>query len=111
MSLAQHGGPSGIRDEGFLGSALSRPRNKFAYESKVSLFDLAAAYSYGIAMDHPFVDGNKRTALVCGMVFLEINGIEVDAPEVEAAIAFESLAAGSLSEIDLAMWYKNHSEA
>lgn len=108
MVLAKHGGMVGVRDEGLLESALSRPVNKFAYESGVTLHELAASYSYGLAMNHPFVDGNKRTALMCGFVFLEINDRVVSAPEAETVVAFESLAAGELSEAELALWYEVH---
>jgi death-on-curing protein len=108
MVLATHGGPAGIRDTKMLESALARPLNKFGYEPSTSIYDLAASYSYGIAMNHPFVDGNKRTALVCGLVFLEINGIKIQASEAEAVVAFESLAAGKLSEEELGHWFKDH---
>lgn len=109
MVLAKHGGPTGVRDEALLESALSRPVNKLSYETNFTIYDLAASYSYGIAMNHPFVDGNKRAALMCGLVFLEINGVTIDAPEAETVVAFESLAAGKLSEDDLAYWFELHS--
>lgn len=111
MVLATHGGPIGVRDEGLLESALSRPINKLAYEADSTLYDLAASYSYGIAMNHPFVDGNKRSALMCGLVFLEVNGITISAPEAETAVVFESLAAGKISEAELSRWFELHSEA
>ena len=111
MVLAEHGGPAGIRDLKMLKSALARPQNKYAYEPKSSIFDLAAAYSFGIAMDHPFVDGNKRTALMAGLVFLEINGCIFTAPEPETAAIFEALAAGKITEEDLSPWFQEQNEA
>ena len=106
--LATHGGPTGIRDVKMLESALARPLNKFGYEPTISIYELAASYSYGISMNHPFVDGNKRTALVCGLVFLEINGIEIQASEADAVVAFEALAAGKFSEDELGNWFRDH---
>lgn len=108
MLLADHGGSAGIRDKELLESALHRPQQKYAYEDNCSLHDLAASLSFGIAKNHPFVDGNKRVALTLGLVFLEINGIETNAPEAEAAATFEALAAGSLSEMELSQWLKVH---
>ena len=92
--LAEHGGEVGIRDGTLLESALARPQQKHRYEPASTVFELAAAYSYGLAKNHPFVDGNKRIALTAALIFLEINGVELDAPEVEAASIFESLASG-----------------
>lgn len=111
MLLAEHGGADGIRDKSLLESALAKPRQKFAYEPEASLFDLAAAYSFGIAKNHPFVDGNKRVALTAALVFLEINGIEFQATEPEAAVTFERLAAGLVSEVELAVWFGNNSNS
>ena len=108
MVLAEHGGPAGIRDKKILESALARPLNKNAYEPQSTVFELAAAYSYGIAMDHPFVDGNKRTALMTGLVFLEINGQIFSASEAETASAFESLAAGKVTEKELSRWFQDN---
>lgn len=108
LLLAEHGGGTGIRDEALLDSALSRPKQKFSYESISSLFELAAAYSFGIAKNHPFIDGNKRTAFTIGTLFLELNGYKLAAPEAAAAIVFESLAAGKLTEAKLAAWFKEH---
>lgn len=107
MVLAEHGGPVGIRDLTMLESALARPRNLNGYEPESSAFDLAAAYSFGIAMDHPFVDGNKRTTLVTGLVFLEINGFNLTAPEAETASVFEALAAGKMTEKELSQWFQD----
>ncbi len=109
MLLEEHGGLSGIRDETLLDSALNRPKQRFAYDDKSSVYDLAASYSYGLAKNHPFIDGNKRIALSIGAVFLELNGYSLDAPEAEAVVVFEQLAAGDLSEEDLANWFKDSS--
>ena len=106
--LAEHGGPEGIRDPKMLDSALARPRNKNAYEPQSTVFDLAAAYSYGIAMDHPFVDGNKRTALMAGLVFLDINKESFSGSEAATAAVFESLAAGKFTEEELSRWYQEN---
>ncbi len=106
--IAQFGGQPGIRDRGLLASALGRPRHRAAYE-KPTRFDLAAAYAYGIARNHPFLDGNKRTALVCAFTFLELNGWDVRAPEADAVIAFLALADGSMSEKGMAAWFARHS--
>jgi death-on-curing protein len=106
MLLAEHGGSPGIRDKSLLDSALARPKQRLAYEPDSTLFELAASYSFGIAKNHPFIDGNKRVALAVGAVFLELNGFELDAPEPEAVIMFEQLAAGNLAEAELADWFK-----
>lgn len=103
--LAEHGGGEGIRDQGLLDSALNRPLNKFAYEEP-DLFDLAAAYAYGIATNHPFVDGNKRTAYVAALTFLRINGYRVEASAPEKYETFIHLAAGELNEEELAAWFR-----
>jgi death on curing protein len=104
MLIAEHCGSPGIRDRGLLDSDLARPRQRFNYEPRATVFDLAAAYGYGLAKNHPFVDGNKRAALAVAAIFLEINGFTLDAPEPEAVVAIEQLAAGDLSEIELAKW-------
>ena len=107
MLLAEHGGLSGIRDETLLDSALTRPQQRFAYDDNFSLFKLAASYSHGLSKNHPFVDGNKRIALTVAAIFLELNGYNLDAPEAEAVVIFEKLAAGNLSEGDLATWFED----
>jgi len=106
--IKEFGGQPGARDQGLLESAVARPRNRAAYE-KASVFDLAASYAFGIARNHPFVDGNKRTALVSAFTFLELNGWEVEAQEVDAAVTFYSLAEGKLSEGALAKWIRQRS--
>lgn len=109
LLLAEHGGPTGTRDESLLQSALDRPQNKFGYEGGSTLHDLAAAYAFGIARNHPFVDGNKRTAFVCGALFLELNGLVVTASETDTVIAMESVAAGTMDELQLAEWFRSNS--
>ncbi len=103
--LAEHGGGVGVRDSGLLESALQRPQNKRAYETP-DLADLAAAYAYGIARNHPFVDGNKRTALVASRTFLLINGFQINAPKEERLRTFLALAEGNLTEDALAAWFR-----
>ena len=107
MLLAEHGGLSGIRDETLLNSALARPLQHFTYNSDISITELAASYSYGLAKNHPFIDGNKRIALTIAAIFLELNGYSLNAPEAEAVVIFEKLAAGNLNENNLATWFKD----
>jgi death-on-curing protein len=106
--IAEFGGLSGLRDAGGLESALARPLNLAAY-GKPSIFELAASYAFGIARNHPFVDGNKRTALVASFAFLELNGYEVSAPEADAVLTFVDLAAGRLTQEALSKWLEHHS--
>ncbi|MGB7159161.1 MAG: type II toxin-antitoxin system death-on-curing family toxin [Tepidisphaeraceae bacterium] len=107
--LAEHGGLDGVRDPGLLQSALSRPRHLFAYnEPTPALAELAASYAFGIARNHPFIDGNKRTAAVVCETFLELNGISIDATDVEMYPIFLDLAAGTLTEEQLAAWLHEH---
>ncbi|PJG52617.1 type II toxin-antitoxin system death-on-curing family toxin [Bradyrhizobium forestalis] len=105
--LAIHGGASGLRDEGMLDSALDRPRNKWSYEN-ADLPELAAAYAFGIARNHPFVDGNKRTSLLALYTFLGVNGVDFVVPEAEAAAIILSLAAGEVSEESLTRWIRDN---
>jgi len=109
MLIAEHGGGNGIRDSALLDSALARSKQKLVYETKSSIFELAAAYSFGIAKNHPFIDGNKRTAFTIGALFLELNGFILDAPEANAAITFERLASGKIKEGELAHWFEENS--
>lgn len=110
MQIVAFGGREGVRDLGLLESALARPRNLRAYgKKKPSLPRLAAAYAFGIIKNHPFVDGNKRTALVIAFVFLDVNGIEINASEEDAYRVFMDLAAGSMSEQELAVWISDNS--
>jgi len=106
--LAEHGGGVGVRDQGLLESALARPQNLYAY-GEPSLPKLAAAYAFGIARNHPFVDGNKRTALVAAEAFLGMNGFDLTADDVEAVRVFLALAAGEVSEEELAAWVGRNS--
>ena len=101
--LREHGGPSGIRDRGALESALDRPRNRWAYQGS-DLPTLAAAYAFGIARNHPFVDGNKPTALLALVTFLGINDVGFVVGEAEAVVMIVGLAAGEVSEENLARW-------
>lgn len=105
--LSEHGGLVGLRDEGLLESALARPQNLVAYGSP-SVGQLAAAYAYGIARNHPFIDGNKRTALVTAVTFVLINGERFEGSEVEATEVMLALAAGQLSEEELAVWFEKN---
>lgn len=104
--LVMHGGSGGIRDMAMLESALDRPRNKWAYE-RSELPELAAAYGFAMAKNHPFVDGNKRTSLLAIYTFLGINNIDFVVPEAEAAAMIMSLAAGEVSEENLARWIRD----
>ena len=107
--LARFGGLEGIRDEGLLESALYRPVQKFQYEPKSTLPELASSYSYGIARNHPFFDGNKRSALLAAIVFLEINGMKFHATEEEAVLETLALAAGERTEEEYALWLTKNS--
>jgi death-on-curing protein len=104
--LREHGGLPGIRDENALESALARARQKFAYDDSVDLADLGAAYAFGMARSHAFNDGNKRTAFLTAAIFLGYNGFEIDASEAEVVITMIALAAGELSERDMAAWLR-----
>ena len=106
MQIAEHGGSSGMRDEGLLLSALARPENLYAYGENVDLAALAASYAFGIAKNHPFVDGNKRTAHVVMRTFLALDGAEFVATQEEKYIAILKLAEGFLSEDELAEWIR-----
>ena len=106
--LAEHGGAVGLRDAGLLDAALARPKQRLAYGEAHSVFDLAASYSYAIARNHPFVDGNKRVALTLGAVFLELNGYTLEAPEPQAVVMFRLLAAGDVDEAGLSAWFADH---
>jgi death-on-curing protein len=108
--IAEHGGLAGVRDAGVLSSALNRPKNKFAYEDP-TLFDMAAAYAFGLATNHPFADGNKRTAYVVSLTFLRLNGFRMTATQEDKYRTFLSLAAGSLTEAALAQWFERNSTA
>ncbi len=103
--LAEHGGSAGIRDAGLLESALRRPENLLVYGNP-SPFDLAASYAFGLVKNHPFVDGNKRIGFATAALFLGLNGIYFDAPEVEVVLRTLALAAGEMSEAAYSEWLK-----
>ena len=106
-SLAMHGGSSGLRDEGLLSSALARPANLVAY-GQPDLADLAACYAYGLAKNHPFIDGNKRAAFLSVGLFLGLNGHRLTASQAEATVAVFGLAAGDIDEATFAAWLRDH---
>ncbi len=105
-SLALFGGLQGIRDEGLLESALARPRNRYAYEPRVDLVRLAADYGFGLALNHPFVDGNKRVAVLAVAVFLTLNGLRFDPDEHDEVRAILALAAGELDADEFSAWVR-----
>lgn len=108
--LAEHGGLDGMRDEGAFLSALDKPRNLFAYgQPEPDLYALAAAYGFGLARNHPFADGNKRTALIAMRLFLKVNGAELSASSEEKYRMIVALAAGDLLESEVADWLRNSS--
>jgi death-on-curing protein len=106
--LAEHGGSSGVRDMGLLESALARPLNRAAY-SESDVFDLAAAYAFGIARNHPFIDGNKRTAYVAAELFLLKHGYELVSEDADCVITMLSFAEGAVSEETFAAWLRERS--
>ena len=104
--ISQHGGSQGVRDPGLVESALSRPIDKWQY-GNADVFLLAAAYGYGIAKNHGFVDGNKRTAFLALYTFLGLSGYDLEAPEAEVVQVMTSVAGGALSEQELADWVRS----
>jgi death-on-curing protein len=106
--LAEHGGSAGVRDAGLLASALARPLNLAAYDEQADAAALAAAYGFGIARNHPFIDGNKRTAYVCCELFLALNGVSLEADDGNCVSTMLALAAGDIGEADFAAWLRNH---
>jgi death on curing protein len=103
--IAEHGGPDGLRDRNALESALARPQNLAAYENPDAA-SLAAAYAFGVARNHGFLDGNKRTAWVLARLFLTDNGYILSFDAIDAVRTVEALAAGSLDEVQLAAWFR-----
>tara|TARA_B100001964_G_scaffold138401_1_gene152667 strand:- start:116 stop:517 length:402 start_codon:yes stop_codon:yes gene_type:complete len=103
QAIANHGGQGGVRDEGLLESVLARPQNLAVY-GEPNLAELGAAYAFGIVRNHPFIDGNKRAALLALFAFLRLNGHTLTAPEVDAVFVFRDLAAGEIDETTLAHW-------
>ncbi len=109
--LSEHGGADGVRDQGLLESALGRPRNFFAYTNPTpTIPELAASYAFGIARNHAFLDGNKRTAAVVCETFLELNGYELIATDMELYPVYLALAAGDMPESDFAQWLTSHTQ-
>jgi death-on-curing protein len=109
QSLADFGGSPGIRDEGLLDSALDRPKNLLAYGNP-GIFDMAASYGFGLAKNHPFIDGNKRTAFLVAILFIELNGFVFHAEEADATVQVLALAAGATDEKDFSAWLKRNSK-
>ena len=105
--IAEHGGLSGIRDAALVESALARPLNLAAY-GEPDAADLAAAYAFGLARNHPFADGNKRSAAVVALTFLLLNDIAFEITEAELVVMTMALAAGDLSEEEVARWFRDH---
>lgn len=108
--LEIHGGAAGTRDEGLLESAIARPKNAFYY-GKTDIIELAALYAHGICKNHPYIDGNKRTAFLAAYVFLGLNGLQLTAPEAEATVAVLQLAAGELEDTEFAAWLRDNTTA
>jgi len=106
--LAEHGGIAGVRDEGLLSSALARPQNVAAYGQRPDAADLAAAYAFGLARNHPFFDGNKRTAFVVMELFLSLNGRTLEADDADCISTMLAVASGDMAEKDLAAWVRSH---
>ena len=106
--LRSHGGMPGVRDEGALESALARAEQRLAYEPESDLPALAAAYGFGLARNHPFNDGNKRVAFVVMAVFLGLNGLDLDTPEAAVVTTMLDVAAGAMSETELAEWVRRN---
>lgn len=105
-SLVRFGGSDGLRDRGLLESALARPENILTYQPDADVFRLAAAYGHGLVKNHPFIDGNKRTGALAAVVFLALNGVAVEFDEAEIAVVIIGLAAGKVSEAELAIWLR-----
>jgi len=109
QQIAEHGGSLGIRDLGMIESALGRPQNLLLYNDP-DIFDLAAAYGYGLAQNHGFIDGNKRTAYVVTRLFLVLNGSDISASALDKVITFEKVGKGEIDQVALASWLRSHSK-
>jgi death-on-curing protein len=109
--LALHGGAVGLRDDGLLKSALARPQQHFAYAESPDIVDMAAAYTWGIVRNHPFVDGNKRTGFVVGVLFLELNRYRFNASQEDTAQMVLELASGNLDEAGYIAFLRAHAQA
>lgn len=110
MALSQHGGWAGVRDEGLLLSALAKPQNRFSYGSK-SLPEMAASYAVGIVLNHPFLDGNKRTGFMLAATFLELSGWELTATEESVVQSTVALASGKMTEAKYSEWLRKNCKA
>lgn len=111
LQVQAHGGSHGVRDLGLLQSALAQPQQMFCYQEPMpGLYELAACYAHGICKNHPFIDGNKRSALIACTLFLAINGIKTHYPEDEAYHMFRAVAAGIASREELSRWLRHHSK-
>jgi len=108
-AIYEFGGLSGIRDEGLLESAVARPRNRLAHEPRSTIFELAATLCVGLAKDHPFLDGNKRTALLATRAFLFLNGYSFEPAEADEVTTMMAVADGSLDEASIGAWLKRNS--
>jgi death on curing protein len=106
LLLALDGGAAGVRDPALLQSALARPQQLHAYGQKPDIIDMAAAYTFGLIRNHPFIDGNKRTAFILGALHLELNGYRLTATEESAAQSVMNLAAGKLTEASYSAWLR-----
>lgn len=106
--IREHGGAHGVRDENALEAALARPRHRWASEPDVDLADLAAAYAFGLVRGHPYVDGNKRIALIAMVSFLDLHGVGLVAADVEVVETMLAAAAGDTDERELAAWIRSH---
>jgi death-on-curing protein len=109
-SLAEHGGSSGMRDEGLLDSALARPRNQFIYDPNADIAKLAAAYGFGLAKNHAFVDGNKRIAFIATALFLRLNGWRLATERLDEIQTMLNLASGEITEGQFAAWIRANCE-
>jgi death on curing protein len=107
--VSRHGGLHGVRDENLLESALARPRNRWAHDEQADIAALAAAYSYGVTRNHPFNDGNKRTAFMLAYVFLGMNGLALEVAEEEVVMTMVLFADNKLTEDEFATWLRTHS--
>ncbi len=107
FQIDKHGGSHGVRDETLLDSAMGKPQNLYAYEQG-DIFDLAASYAYGIAKNHPFIDGNKRTAFVSAALFLELNGKPLQADKAEAVVMTVAMANSEITQDGYAQWLRDN---
>lgn len=107
--ISEHGGLDGLRDEGLLDSALARPKNLVAYNQNSDAARITASYTYGLAKNHPFMDGNKRVAFISGALFLELNGMELIASDSECVLTIVAVADGAMSEAEVADWFRKNS--